>query len=175
MNGLKVQFLCIVCVFLFMLSACGKSTITLTQRQTLYLAFKNSSGDNLIITNGLRMDTFINVNSTTMFLNKGEYSLTVKSNNGPQVEGDPIYYNSQYQNMLTFDYASNWKNLVGKKHDLTYEYSFVCPKLFGDNNARIIKVLFKIKAKGAYYIREVYFDNQPVVIDYDFGTVILTS
>lgn len=145
---------------LLALSACDRTNLNrLNHPNDLYLEFRDSSGNNLIELNQLKIDTMKSYADGSYRLNKDEYSLSLKIE-GEEQEPDDIWY--KHINYpapgLSFSCYYYSQKLTKKKAYL-YEYMFSCPALFGDDRARLIRVTWKYEATGMSLIDELYFED----------------
>lgn len=134
-------------------------------KQTLYVKFVNSEGDDLIVKNGITIDTIKGSGSSVgYFIRESEYSLSLKINDVAFIPDLPLSYSTYSdwsRGFVEFGCWDNNSNLKNQRDPYTYEYSFVCPRLFGDDQPHTVSVVWDTRKKTIYNrTTEIRFDGE---------------
>lgn len=144
------------------MSGCDKNDPRVCH-QSLYIEFVNSAGENLVEKYGIEIDS-AKTNIVTYFIKSDEYSITHKLNGEETAPRLPLQYNELYspgQKRVEFGSSFDNYNLRNERKPYTYEYNFVCPKLFGNDQPRKISVVWGTKKKTFYNrILEIKFNGE---------------
>lgn len=153
---LLICLFCVSCIFV----SCN-SPITVVARGTqVHIKFVDENGVDLLANSHFLIDTA--ATGPYYSLNKSEYSLRVLINEEEYLPDKLLYSEAKFgesYETLRFRCGRHDSKLT-KKMDYVYSYYFACPKLFGDEEERLIEVVYKYKRKYIYDPEEIWFEGK---------------
>lgn len=139
-------------------------------QQTLNFKFLNDSNENLIEKYNVEIDSSV-TNIVSYFIKECEYSLKLKINGEEFTPNFPLFYDGpdmRGYKFIQFGCWDNNSNLKNKRSPYTYEFYFVCPKLFGDSEPHKLEVVWYTKTKTMYNrVRDIKFDGKAILHEDD--------
>ncbi len=173
---MKYRYIVIVLLSI-VLFACDKGSFEkeMNHSKRVYISLKDKEGNNLLETSGLQIDTVsVGARKDVLVIAPTEYTLLLFVN-GEKKEGALDYYleNLKPSDCLIFCYPEGEGDKLGKK-DYVFEYHFCCPKMFGDDQAKVIKVELPFR-NGCHPITAIYWEGSKIAGESSGGraTVVL--
>lgn len=161
--NIKFGFFRIYCLFLLSIVILGcDRNIPQVAHQTLYVKFVNKAGENLVEKNNIVIDS-AKYSVVHHFLKENEYHLSLNVDGVAFAPDLPLDYGVQNWSLgfIEFGCAANNRNLKNKRNSYTYEYSFVCPKLFGSDKPQKLTVVWGTRKKTIYnLVKEIRFNGE---------------